>query len=89
MELAGCFSGVAGIILGAFEECGPIEEIFNLVVELTEKHRVPILAGLDAGHGSHNLTLPLGIEATLDADKHSLIYHQAATSESTHSSKRS
>jgi muramoyltetrapeptide carboxypeptidase len=81
MELAGCFNGIAGIMLGAFEECGPIEEIFNLVAELTEKHRVPILAGLDAGHGSHNLTLPLGIEATLDAGKHSLIYHRAATSE--------
>jgi len=79
MELAGCFNGISGIILGAFEECGSIEDIIKIIEELSEKYPVPILAGLDAGHGSHNLTLPLGIDATLDADRHSLVYHQAAT----------
>ncbi len=79
MELAGCFKGLSGIILGAFEECGPIEDVIKIIVDLFEKYPVPILAGLDAGHGSHNLTIPLGIEATLDTDKHSLIYHRAAT----------
>ena len=79
MELAGCFRGVSGIILGAFEECGPIEDVIKIIVEIFEKYPVPILAGLDAGHGSHNLTIPLGIEATLDADRHSLIYQRAAT----------
>ena len=79
MELAGCFNGIAGIILGAFEKCGSIEDIFNIIGELSDKYPVPILAGFDAGHGSHNLTLPLGIEATLNADRHSLVYHRAAT----------
>ena len=79
MELAGCFDGLLGIILGAFEKCGPIEEVTEIIVELFEKYSIPILAGLDAGHGSHNLTIPLGIEATLDADRHSLIYHRTAT----------
>jgi muramoyltetrapeptide carboxypeptidase len=79
MELAGCFKGLSGIILGAFEECGPSGNVIKITAELFEKYPVPILAGLDAGHGSHNLTIPLGIEATLDADRHSLIYHRAAT----------
>ena len=79
MELAGCFEGLSGIILGAFDECGPIEDVIKIIVELFDKHPLPILAGLDAGHGSHNLTIPLGIEATLDADRHSLIYHRAST----------
>jgi len=79
MELAGCFEGLSGIILGAFDECGPIEDVIKIIVELFAKHPFPILAGLDAGHGSHNLTIPLGIEATLDADGHSLIYHRAST----------
>jgi muramoyltetrapeptide carboxypeptidase len=79
MELAGCLNGITGIILGTFEECGPIEDIFKILKELSEKYPVPILAGFDAGHGRHNLTLPLGLEATLDADRHSLIYHRAAT----------
>jgi muramoyltetrapeptide carboxypeptidase len=79
MELAGCFEGLSGIIIGAFEECGPIEDVIEIIVELFEKYSIPILAGLDAGHGRHNLTIPLGIEATLDADRHSLMYHRAAT----------
>ena len=79
MKLAGCFKGLAGIILGEFKECGPMGEVIDIILELFEKCPVPILAGLDAGHGSHNLTIPLGIEATLDADRHSLIYHRPAT----------
>jgi len=79
MALGGCFKGLSGIILGAFEKCGPIEDVIKIIAELFEKYPVPILAGLDAGHGSHNLTIPMGISATLDADRHSLIYHQAAT----------
>ena len=79
MELADCFNGLSGIILGTFEECGPIEDVIKIIVEVFEKYSIPILAGLDAGHGRHNLTIPLGIEATLDADRHSLIYHRAAT----------
>jgi muramoyltetrapeptide carboxypeptidase len=79
MELAGCFKGLSGIILGTFEECGPIEDVIRIIVELFEKYPVPILAGLEAGHGSPNLTIPLGIEATLDADRHSLIYQRRAT----------
>jgi len=53
--------------------------VIKIIVEVFEKYSIPILAGLDAGHGRHNLTIPLGIEATLDADRHSLIYHRAAT----------
>jgi muramoyltetrapeptide carboxypeptidase len=79
MALAGCFKGLSGIILGTFEECGPIEDVIKIIVEVFEKYSIPILAGLDAGHGRHNLTIPLGIEATLDADRHLLIYHRVAT----------
>jgi muramoyltetrapeptide carboxypeptidase len=79
MALAGCFKELSGIILGTFDECGPIEEVTEIIVEVFEKYSIPILAGLDAGHGPHNLTIPLGIEATLDANRHSLIYHRAAT----------
>ena len=79
MVLAGCFKGLSGIILGTFEECGPIEDVIKIILEVFEKYSIPVLAGLDAGHGRHNLTIPLGIEATLDADRHSLIYHRAAT----------
>jgi muramoyltetrapeptide carboxypeptidase len=79
MKLAGCFENLAGIALGSFEECGPVDDLYNIVAEIFQDKSFPIFAGLDVGHGKNNLTLPVGIEATLDADGHSLSYHRAAT----------
>ena len=79
MKLAGCFEQLAGIALGSFENCGPIDDIYNIVAETFRDKPLPIIAGLDVGHGKNNFTLPLGVEATLDADRHSLSYHRAAT----------
>ena len=79
MKLAGCFKGIVGIVLGNFEECGPIEDIFNIVANVFDDHPVPILAGLEAGHGKRNKTIPLGIDVTLDADDHKLLFHRAGT----------
>ena len=79
MKLAECFQGLTGIVLGSFEDCGPIEDIINIIKEIFADCQIPIMAGLDAGHGNHNLTLPMGVEATLDADRHLLSYRRAAT----------
>jgi muramoyltetrapeptide carboxypeptidase len=79
MKLAGCFEGIAGIVLGDFKDCGPMHEIFRIVTGLFKDDRIPILAGFDTGHGRQNLTIPLGIEAVLDADCQMLSFQQAAT----------
>lgn len=79
MKLAGCFEGVAGLILGSFNECGSMHEICAIVADIFDDCQIPVLAGLDAGHGTNNLTLPLGIKAALDADRHLLAYQQPAT----------
>jgi len=79
MQLAGCFEGIAGIVLGSFEDCGSVEDIYRIIKDIYNDTRVPILSGLDSGHGSLNLTLPMGIEATLDTDRQVLSYHRAAT----------
>jgi muramoyltetrapeptide carboxypeptidase len=79
MKLAGCFENLAGIVLGSFEDCGSMESILNIVSEIFAPYPIPILAGLDAGHGENNITIPIGIEATLDADRLVLSYRQAAT----------
>ncbi len=80
MKLADCFQGLAGIVLGSFEDCGPLEDVLKIIKDIFGDSQIPIIAGLDAGHGNLNLTLPMGIEATLDADRHILSYHRAATS---------
>lgn len=79
MKLAGCFDGIAGLILGSFERCGPLDGIYRIFTERFQDTSVPILAGFDVGHGQQNMTLPLGINATLDADNHVLTFDQPAT----------
>jgi len=79
MKLAGCFDGLAGLMLGTFTECGPLKDIYKIVTNVFEDTAIPILAGLDAGHGEQNITFPIGLAATLDADRHSVSYHRAAT----------
>jgi muramoyltetrapeptide carboxypeptidase len=79
MKLAGCFDGIAGLVLGSFEECGSLDGVYKIFEEHFEDIPVPILAGFDVGHGEQNLTLPLGIDAILDTDDQILAFDQPAT----------
>lgn len=79
MKLSGCFEGIAGLVLGSFEECGALDGIFQIFEEHFRDFAVPILAGFDVGHGAQNLTIPFGIDAILDTDKQLLSFPQPAT----------
>jgi muramoyltetrapeptide carboxypeptidase len=79
MGLAGCFDGLAGVVLGQFTGCGAWEEIRAIVSERLAPYGIPLAAGLVAGHGASNLALPLGLQATLDASGRSLVYEQPLT----------
>ena len=79
MKLAGCFDAIAGLVLGSYEECGALDEIYRIFQDCFQDSAVPILAGFDIGHGRQNLTIPFGIEATLDADNQFLAFDQPAT----------
>ena len=81
MKLAGCFEGLAGLALGYFKDCGQEKEIHRIVKDIFADHPLPILAGLDFGHGPSNITIPIGLEATLDADRHALVFQASATVE--------
>ncbi|MBU4184597.1 MAG: LD-carboxypeptidase, partial [Proteobacteria bacterium] len=80
MKMAGCFDGIAGLVLGFFEDCGKIGELFSVVDDIFKDDDIPILAGFEAGHGRNNITIPFGITATLDSDRNLLSFHEAATS---------
>jgi muramoyltetrapeptide carboxypeptidase len=79
MKLAGCFKGIAGLVLGSFQDCGSLDGIFRIFEEQFKDMSLPILAGFDVGHGPQNMTMPVGLEATLDADEQILSFDQPAT----------
>lgn len=78
---SGSFGGVAALILGGFSQSGPRQELNELVQERLASTSFPILSGVTIGHERRNLTLPLGLTATLDAEARTLVYHQPATRE--------
>ena len=79
MKMAGCFKEIAGLILGTFKDCGQLNEIVGIFNTIFEDANIPILAGFNMGHGEHNLSIPMGLGATLDTDKKRLLFHEPAT----------
>jgi len=81
LRLAGKFDGVAGVIFGECDGCGPSDykpsfaspyTLGEVVDNILGKLKVPVLSGLTIGHTADQLTLPLGVTATLDADNGTL-----------------
>jgi len=69
MKMAGLFDGLAGVVLGSFEDCGSGDEIDVLVREMFQDRPIPIVAGAPIGHGRMNWTVPLGLSVRLDTAK--------------------
>lgn len=70
LRLAGGLAGLNGVLLGSLTGCqapeGPAPE--EVIVEQLGDLGVPVACGAPVGHGEHNLALPLGLPAELDAD---------------------
>ena len=73
MKMAGCFDGLAGLILGSFKDCGTSDDIMHIIGDVFGDLNVPVLSGFAAGHTDRNLTLPLGVEVRLDAERGELM----------------
>ena len=63
---SGWFDDVRGIVLGTWVDCG--DDAVDTVCARLAGLGVPLLAGLPFGHGVPQLTVPLGVDASLDAD---------------------
>ena len=68
LRLSGSLSEVKAIILGSFTCCGDLEQVWEIFAALGEELRLPILAGLPAGHQPENFTLPIGAEVEVEAE---------------------
>jgi muramoyltetrapeptide carboxypeptidase len=78
---AGLFDKMRGMLIGKFREevhqpTGNLsltirdmtDDIKDLVLDITGDYDFPIIAGLDFGHYTPNMPLPLGIKAAMDTD---------------------
>lgn len=83
LRLAGKFDEVCGIVFGEMTDCIQNSEqgysLQDVLAECTADLRVPVMFGLPSGHSPvGNLTLPLGVKATLDAGDGVLAIDEAA-----------
>lgn len=77
---SGWLDGVAGVVLGSWQDCGPYEKVRALFTDRLGGLGVPIVEELGFGHGPSTLTLPLGVPAVLDADAATLTFASPALS---------
>ena len=87
MTQAGMLAGVAGVVVGELEKCEWREDrpefpqtrsIEDVLEAYIEPLGVPALYGLPLGHGEHLATVPLGVTATLDAERRTLSIDEPA-----------
>ncbi|TML29424.1 MAG: LD-carboxypeptidase, partial [Actinobacteria bacterium] len=65
---AGVLDGLHGVALGQFTRCAdgwPVT-VADVLTERLGDLGVPVLGGLPVGHGAGQLTVPVGVPATLD-----------------------
>ncbi len=86
LEQAGKLDGVRGIVVGELAGCEWYEHtsaprsktLENVLDDRLGALGVPVLYGLPLGHGASLATLPLGVEATVDADALTLTIDEPA-----------
>ncbi|MGH3506240.1 MAG: DUF4031 domain-containing protein [Nocardioidaceae bacterium] len=62
------FDRVAGIVVGAFTDCGDPAEVEAVLEDRLVPLGVPMVSSVDVGHTATTLPMPLGVVARLDAD---------------------
>jgi muramoyltetrapeptide carboxypeptidase len=86
LKLAGKLAEAAGVVWGTCTECDPSSSSFEINLSMSEvlddllgNLGRPVLAGLVFGHTKEKATIPLGVEAELDADARTFTLVEAAT----------
>ena len=79
LRLAGLLNKVRGIVFGPLKEAHDDPAVVIAVLkELVADLKVPMLFGFPSGHTENSLTIPLGVEVTLDADQAQLSFEESA-----------
>ncbi|MGD0074906.1 MAG: LD-carboxypeptidase [Candidatus Binataceae bacterium] len=78
LKQAGALERVAGVAFGGMRGFDGSEQerrlIREFMVEQTAGLGCPVIAGIEVGHGTENLTIPLGVRVRLDAESRRLTF---------------
>lgn len=72
LRRSGYLDGVAAIVAGTWTNCGTVEQVHPVLVDRLGDLDVPVIAWANVGHGGHFQSFPIGLQAELDADTHTL-----------------
>jgi muramoyltetrapeptide carboxypeptidase len=83
LKLAGKFSQVRGLVFGEMLNCAQNSDgeyrLQEIIIDILSEFQFPILYGLPSGHAqSNSLTLPMGVQVTLDCDRQCLVLEEGA-----------
>lgn len=68
----GWFTGVSGLALGSWVGCGELSAVHDVLSDLLGSLGIPAVWELGFGHCPGQLTIPLGVRASLNADEGTL-----------------
>jgi muramoyltetrapeptide carboxypeptidase len=83
LKLAGILNQIAGFVFGKCTDCPPSKSYGSLTLEdIFEDHikplNIPAFSGAMIGHIKDKFTVPVGIEASIDADEGSITLKEPA-----------
>ena len=75
LKINGVFDKVSGIILGKHEQfgdCGTNRKPYEILLEVLQNQRIPLLADFDCCHTHPMITMPIGVQVKMDATNKSI-----------------
>ena len=80
LKIAGKLDKIDGLVFGQMYHCGHPSLLMHRISAVLADLDVPMLFGFPSGHSFSNITLPLGVRATLDTKIPGLVVRETAVS---------
>jgi muramoyltetrapeptide carboxypeptidase len=82
LRRSGALAGLAAVVLGQFTDCADEWQVpvLDVLADRLGDLGIPVLGGLPVGHGSGQLTVPLGVRAEVDTGAGTLTAEPAVRS---------
>lgn len=82
LDQLGVFKNISGLIYGRpyqYRTISSDRTLYTILGEIGLKYNIPIIADVDCGHTIPMLTLPIGVNVTLDATNLKILFEESAT----------